>query len=383
MNRLASRLVFAMMAVAVVSLVAITVSQIAIVTSEFRRLPPEVRNRVRAFRPGRLPGNFPGNFRPADSEEVVLRGFNSFRDAQARSLVVGLAAAGALSVALAALLSRTIAGPVERVSRAATRVAAGDLTARVALSPSQERSADQLSELARNFNSMAGSLEGLEGERKAMIADIAHELRTPLTALQLRLEAVLEGLVPLDLEEAERLNRQLGLLTRLVEDLRLLSLADAGRLRLLSRTTDLTRLVQEVAEAHRPRASRQGVRISVDAAEALPLQADSDRLTQIITNLLDNALRVTPEGGQIGLRTLQDGDHAWLEVEDDGPGISEAELPRLFNRFQQGRDTSGKSGLGLAIVQTLVRLHDGEITAENRPEGGARFTVRLPIGAVG
>ena len=282
MNRLATRLVFAMMAVAVVSLVAITVSQVAIVTSEFRKLPPEVRSRVRAFRPGRL----------ADSEEVVLRGFNSFRNAQARSLVVGLAAAGALSVALAALLSRTIAKPVERVSRAATLVAAGDLTARVALSPSQERSADQLSELARNFNSMAGSLEGLEGERKAMIADIAHELRTPLTALQLRLEAVLEGLVPFDLAEAERLNRQLELLTRLVEDLRLLSLADAGQLKLLSRTTDLTRLVQEVAEAHRPRASRQGVRISVDAAEALPLQADSDRLTQIITNLLDNALRV-------------------------------------------------------------------------------------------
>ena len=374
MSRLATRLVLAMMAVAVVSLVAITVSQVAIVTSEFRKLPPEVRSRVRAFRPGRLPGNFPDNFRPADSE-VVLRGFISFRDAQLRSLVVGLAAAGALSVVLAALLSRTIARPVERVSRAATLVAAGDLTARVTLSPSQERSADQLSELARNFNSMAGSLEGLEGERKAMIADIAHELRTPLTALRLRLEAVLEGLVPFDLAEAERLNRQLELLTRLVEDLRLLSLADAGQLKLLSQTTDLTRLVQEAAEAHRPRASRQGVRISVDAAEALSLQADSDRL--------DNALRVSPEGGQIGLRALQDGDHARLEVEDDGPGISEAELPRLFNRFQQGRDTSGKSGLGLAIVQTLVRLHDGEITAENRPERGARFTVRLPIGAVG
>ena len=382
MNRLATRMVLAMMAVAVVSLVAITVSQVTIVTSEFRKLPPEVRSRVRAFRPGRLPGNSPDNFRPADSE-VVLRGFISFRDAQLRSLVVGLAAAGALSVVLAALLSRTIARPVERVSRAATRVAAGDLTARVALAPSQERSADQLSELARNFNSMAGSLESLEGERKAMIADIAHELRTPLTALRLRLEAVLEGLVPFDLAEAERLNRQLELLTRLVEDLRLLSLADAGQLKLLSQTTDLTRLVQEAAEAHRPRASRQGVRISVDAAEALPLQADSDRLTQIITNLLDNALRVSPEGGQIGLRALQDGDHARLEVEDDGPGISEAELPRLFNRFQQGRDTSGKSGLGLAIVQTLVRLHDGEITAENRPERGARFTVRLPIGAVG
>ena len=373
MGRLVTRLALAMMAVAVVALLAITISQAFILTREVQRLSPELRSRILHRRPPP---------RTLENQEI-LRGFTRFRDAQARSTVIGLSTAGLLAVVLAVLLARTIAKPVERMSHAATRLAGGDLGARVELSNNQLASRDQISELARNFNSMARSLENYERERQAMIADISYELRTPLAAMQLRLEAILDGLVPCEKNEAERLLRQTGLLTRLVEDLRTLSLADASRLTLQRRDVDLAELASEVLAGHQEQAARGGVTLELLAGGPIIAKADPDRLTQVLGNLVDNALRVTPVSGTITVRIEERPQHQQvvIAVEDSGPGIPETELPGIFKRFMQGKDTRGKSGLGLAIVKTLVELHGGRIGVANRQQGGAIFTITLPKGS--
>ncbi len=338
MNRLVTRLVLAMMAVAVFALAAITISQVVIVSQEFRRQAPELRGRIGFLRDGRPPQGFRDNpLQGPDgtplAEGEIVRGFNRFRNAQIRATVVGLSTAGVLSIALAALLARTIGRPLAAVSRAAAKVAEGDLAARVEVGGGGSETAT----LARNFNLMATSLESYEQQRRAMIADIAHELRTPLTAMQLRLEALLDGLTPFDVTEAERLQRQTALLTRLVEDLRTLSLVDAGRLQLTRRESDLASLAQTAFEAFRNRAEAEQVSLELNEP-SVPITAsvDPDRVVQVLSNLLDNTLRVTAPGGVVTLEVGGDAEQAQLVVADGGPGIAPADLPHLFERFTQG-----------------------------------------------
>lgn len=211
---------------------------------------------------------------------------------------MGVGGAVMLSALLALLLSRTIAKPIEAVSEAAARLARGELGTRVQLGRSYP--ATETRTLARDFNAMATALERYAGERKAMIADIAHELRNPLATLQLRLDALADGLVSFDEEEAKLLQGKVGLLTRLVGDLRLLSQADAGRLPLQRLMLDLSDLAEDALRQARPRAEGKGVGLAFTPAdEAALVDADPDRLTQVLNNLLDNALRVTPPGGRV------------------------------------------------------------------------------------
>ena len=384
MNRLATQLALAMMAVAVIAMIVFALSQVVIVSREFRNLPPAVRfrvdsygqNRPRPLRPPTdgVPAQAAGRPALPNGEEDLLRGFVNVRTAQSRATVIGLVVAGLMSIALAALLSRTVARPLEAVSLAAERVADGDLAARV--EPAAGSSETAL--LAHNFNRMAGSLERYEEERRAMIADIAHELRTPLAAMQLRLEALLDGLTPFDAGEAERLHRQTALLTRLVEDLRTLSLADAGRLRLDLREVDLREVAGATVDTFRSRAEAEGIELRLDLPDRpVAAQADPDRIAQVLSNLVDNAVRVTPRGGRVTVGADSGELGPELSVRDDGPGVAAAELSQLFERFAQGGDTRGNSGLGLAIVQTLVRLHGGTVEARNL-DPGAVFTVTLP-----
>jgi signal transduction histidine kinase len=392
-NRLAIRLALAMMAVAVIAMLAISLSQVLIVNREYRNLPPEVRDRIERLREARGPfrpqrprdgGGQPaeGQLPPVDfvvvplPEDDLVRGFNDVRSALDRAMVMGLAVAGLVSIALAALLARTIARPIASVSRAAERVAGGDLGARV----ETRTGGSETAQLMHNFNRMAGSLERYEVERRAMIADIAHELRTPLAAMQLRLEALLDGLTPFGDDEAERLHRQTELLTRLVEDLRTLSLAEGGRLQLDRRSVDLGELAAAAVDAFRSRADAEGVELHLDAgATPVGAWADPDRIVQALTNLIDNAVRATPEGGRVVVAVVAGDDDARIAVRDDGPGIADEDLPRLFERFTQGSDTRGKSGLGLAIVRTLVELHGGSVSVRNR-DRGAEFVIALPRG---
>jgi len=316
---------------------------------------------------------------PAVSD--AARGFVDYRRYQNDAFVLGVAVAALGSVVLAWWMARRIARPIAQVSHAAAQVAGGDLAVRVPVTPAVRRSSLETLRLSEDFNRMAAALETYEAERKAMIADIAHELRTPLTAMKLRLQALEDGLVPFRRSEVERLHRSADLLARLIEDLRILSLADAGRLELRRRDTDLVALAEEVLDDCAARAITAEVTLHLKRSPLdLHANIDPDRITQVLANLLDNAIRVTPAGGTVRLALEDAGAEARLSVTDSGPGMSADARAHAFDRFYQDRDTrgaSGASGLGLAIVKALVELHGGRVTAVE-VEHGACVEVVVP-----
>jgi signal transduction histidine kinase len=295
------------------------------------------------------------------------------RPALTAALIAGVAA-----LILALLLSYGLLRPVHELTHAAAKLASGDLSQRV-----EARGKDEIAALGTTFNHMAESLERAEQTRRAMTADIAHELRNPLAVQRANLEAMQDGVYPLTVEALGPVLEQNHLLTRLVEDLRTLALADAGQLALERIPTDFPGLVQRVAGRFTPTAAgRQvGLRLDLPDAPILPILLDPQRIEQILGNLLSNALRYTPDGGQITLALAPSDGGATLSVRDTGPGIPAEALPHLFERFYRAdrarsRETGG-SGLGLTIARQLAEAHGGTLTAANHPEGGAVFTLKL------
>lgn len=355
------------------------------------RLPDEVRAQVPpprlSFLLSPMPPGAPDEL-GRDSSAGGERGsvhqqalsFEERRALQERAVLAGMFLAAGLTVVLALLLSRSIARPIAAVSLAAESVAAGTFSTRVPLTERQTRSRLETHRLAVTFNQMSEALETYERERKAMVADIAHEFRTPLAGMQMRLEAIQDGLVPMSAGEAGQLLRQITVLSRLVDDLRTLSLADAGRLALNRQAADMSDLAQEVVQTFEPQAKERQVALR-SVGPPLTAVVDQARVMQILGNLLDNALRMTPAGGEVSLSVSGKQGEVCLEVRDGGPGIPAADLPHVFERFVQGKDTKGSSGLGLAIVDALVKLHGGSVEASNCPEGGASFRVHLPLRA--
>ena len=293
------------------------------------------------------------------------------------SSVIALLAA----VALALLLARVIARPVESVTRAAGLVAAGDLSVRIRTPATEGRHASETTRLAHSFNAMADSLEQLESNRKAMVADVAHELRTPLTIMRGRLEAMEDSVVDLSIDEVRDLHTQVLALIRLVEDLRVLSLADYGQLRLERSEFSLADLAEVVAANTQVKADAKEVRLNVLRTGPAMVEADRDRIRQVMLNLLDNAIRHSPDGGQVTITVGTDADGPHFEVRDEGAGLPPGSEQHIFERFARGDASRGRaqggSGLGLAIVKAIVGLHGGRVAAENSTSGGAVFTVRL------
>lgn len=288
--------------------------------------------------------------------------------------------AGAVSVILAMVLGYLILRPVQRLTTAANRIAGGDLAERVPV-----RGKDELAELGGAFNTMAASLEKARENRKAMTADIAHELRTPLAVQKAILEAIQDGVYPLDQEQISLLSSQNQSLTRLVDDLRTLALADAGELRLEKVATDLVPLTGAILAEFQPAASAKNIQLLFKQAEGIPaVSVDPFRIGQIIKNLVSNAIRYSPAGSEIRVRLVKDRGHVAIEVWDRGPGLTEEDRERVFERFYRGDPSrsreEGGTGLGLAIARQLARLHHGDLAAVNHPEGGALFRLRLPLG---
>lgn len=288
------------------------------------------------------------------------------------------------SVIVAILMARRIARPLERITRTAAAVAQGQLNARVSLSPREQRSHDEVMQLAVNFNTMATSLEHLEHERRLTNAAIAHELRTPLTVLQTRVEGIRDGVVPMNQAEAEQLLSQIRTLTRLVGDLRTLSLAEANHLDLNLEDIDLLDIVTLSVASFGIRAERKNITLELNA-EALgaPVRGDRDRLAQVISNLLENALRYTPDGGRIDVDLIVLNQDVCVIVRDNGPGFPTESLPHLFERFYRADPSrsraSGGSGLGLSVVRAIIKQHAGTVQATNAVTGGAHLELQLPL----
>ncbi len=309
---------------------------------------------------------------PEDFESLLIERVN-------RASLVSAMISGGIAIILALVMSTLIMKPVRRLTRAAGSLADGDLSQRV---PAHGR--DELATLAKTFNQMATSLQGAEERRQAMTADIAHELRNPLAIQRAHLEAMLDGLYPLNNDNLVQIKTQNLQLTRMVEDLRTLALADAGELPLTKLYTDLTTLCKETRSRFEPQAQTKGLKLTSSCPKtSLKADVDPERIQQILDNLMQNAIRHTPQNGQItiSINTLKD--NALIQVHDSGPGIPEEALSQLFERFyrvDKGRArAAGGTGLGLAIARKLAEAHGGSLSAANHPKGGAIFTLRLPL----
>jgi two-component system OmpR family sensor kinase/two-component system sensor histidine kinase BaeS len=291
----------------------------------------------------------------------------------AAGVVGGLAAAG-----VATLLALQITAPARDLTRAAQRVAAGDLAQRVAV-----QSSDELGEVGMAFNDMAAALSRQEELRRQLVADVAHELRTPLSVMRVELESLQDGLTQPTPETIASLGEEVALLSRLVEDLRLLSLMDAGQLSLELQPVTLNAAAQKVAQQVASSAERKGVILELAVPASLPdVRADPGRLQQVLLNLLNNALRHTPAGGTVRLSAQPEGSDLHLQVADTGEGIAPEDLPHVFDRFYRAdasrARSSGGTGLGLGIARGLVEAMGGRIWAESAVGQGTTVHVMLP-----
>jgi signal transduction histidine kinase len=290
---------------------------------------------------------------------------------------VALVAAGIASAAGLALATR-MTRPLARLEGTAAAVARGRLDARSGLG--QRR--DELGSLARSFDAMAADLQATEDARRRFFQDAAHELKTPLAVIDATTSAVIDGVYEHEDRHLATIRDQARLLGRIVDDLRTVSLADAGVLPIHAERVSIAPLLAAAAREVAARAEAAGLRVEVAAPETVTATADPDRLRQALAALVDNALRHTPPGGAIRLSAGDLGsDRTRITVADTGPGIADADLPHVFERFYQAdpaRDrTTGTSGLGLAIVRAIVEAHHGTVRAGNDAGGGARFEIEL------
>jgi signal transduction histidine kinase len=290
---------------------------------------------------------------------------------------------GLLAVAIALLLtfilSRHILAPVKALAGATRKFGKGDFSHRVDF-----KDRGEIGELGRSFNTMADDLERNERLRRNMVADVAHELRTPISNLRGYLEAISDGLVKPDEATIHSLSEEASSLSRLVDDLQELSLADAGELRLIFQPEDISRLIRETITALQAEAAAKSLTMSASLPATLPeVNIDSHRIKQVLYNLLDNAVAHTGPEGRITVTAWQEEDRVYISVADTGEGIPAEDLPLIFERFyrvdkSRTRSTGG-TGLGLTIVKRLVEAHGGRIDARSKPGQGATFTFSLPV----
>ena len=299
-----------------------------------------------------------------------------------RSLLWTGLAAGFGGLLLVSVVSRRVLTPVRRLTSAARRLGQGDLSQRVS-APGH----DEIGDLGRTFNSMAEELERAEQQRRNLMADVAHELRSPLSNIQGYLEALRDGLVEPDATTIDAISRQTSLLSHLVEDLRVLALAEAGVLRLDLAPASLQEVLHDAVDSFRPRAQAKGIDLSLDVATGLPtVEMDRARIAQVLGNLMDNAITHTPDGGRVTVSAgVVDGAKARVTIADSGAGIPPEDIPLVFERFyrvdpSRSRATGG-AGLGLTIARQLVESHGGRIFAESTPGEGSRFIFELPLEA--
>jgi two-component system, OmpR family, sensor histidine kinase BaeS len=299
-----------------------------------------------------------------------------YDDSVTRVVIAASLLAVVASVGLAVILARMLARPLDEIGSAARRIADGDYAARVPRDGPEE-----LASLADSFNQMAASLESQEAMRRDFIANAAHELRTPLTNLQGYLEALRDGVITADKATYESLHEEADRLVRLSRSLDALAEGDAGTSPPRLVDLDLAAAIRTALDLAAPSIERADLRLETDIEQPLPARADPDRLAQVLANLLSNAVRYTPPGGRISVRTERRPGDVLVSVVNTGDGIPAEDLDRVFERFyrvEKSRDRErGGAGIGLAIVKQLVEGAGGRVGAESR-DGQTRFWFSLP-----
>lgn len=301
-----------------------------------------------------------------------------FEDTVYRGLGLGIGAGVLLALGVGLLLAKQLTRPIRALTAATGTLADGDLGTQLPVT-----SEDEIGELTRSFNQMSHDLAHANQLRQQMTADIAHDLRTPLTVISGYTEGLSEGKFKASPETFRMMHQQVQQLQHLLDDLRTLSLADAGELSLHKRPIDPRALLERTAVAYLQQAEAQAITISVDADTNLPpINVDVQRMVQVLNNLVSNALRYTPANGTITLSSNVQNDHVLLSVRDTGIGIPAKDLPNIFERFYRAdsnrtRTDHDASGLGLAITKAIVEAHNGTISVESELGVGTAFTVKI------
>jgi two-component system sensor histidine kinase BaeS len=315
---------------------------------------------------------------PPESMPVLQVYFeNLFWQRTLTTLLVG----ALVGVGAGILSSRWLTAPLSRLQKAVQAISRRQLGTRV-----PEKGSLEVKSLARSFNQMAAELEAGETLRRNLLADVSHELRHPAHLLQGNLQAIQDGIYPLNMEEIGRLSDQAHHLTSLINDLYLLAQAEAQQLPLIRQSADLVALLDSAVEPYQACAASRQVQLHFQLPAApIILQVDVMRMRQVIHNLLDNALRFTPAGGEVNLAVQTEPGQVCILISDTGEGIPADQIEHVFDRFYRGdpsrsRVESNGSGLGLAIAQAFVYAHGGTITVESVEGEGAEFTISLPVG---
>jgi signal transduction histidine kinase len=301
----------------------------------------------------------------------------SYLDRTNQALLIGGIGAGAAALLIGLLLSRQFLRPLGELTKAIRSMKGGELSQQV-----QVRTHDELGELAQTFNQMSEEIHRANQLRKQMTADIAHDLRTPLTVITGYLEGLRDGTLKPTQQRFDVMYDETQLLKRLIDDLRTLSLADAGELKLFYQSVQPRELLEGIKQSFEPLAEEHQIKLQVQADADLPtLQIDRERMAQVLANLVSNALRYTPAGGMITLLAHRQTDGVELIIKDTGIGMEPDKLPFIFERFyrveQSRQQSDGESGLGLAIAKSIVEAHHGAIKAESRLGAGTSIIISL------
>ena len=307
--------------------------------------------------------------------------YRNFQASFNEALLLAALAAGIVAIVVSLLLSRGVVAPVRTLTSASRRIADGHYGERV-----QAAGSDELGQLAHSFNQMAEKLEQVESMRRQLIGDVSHELRTPLTAIKGNMEGLLDGVIPASPEVYQQVHQEADRLAHLVDDLQELSRVEAEAYSLDVHPQAISMLVQTTVNRLSAQTQAKQIRLHTDQSPALPpVLADADRITQVLTNLVGNAVQYTPEGGDVTISTVRHGGEIRVFVTDTGIGIPAEHLPHIFTRFyrvdkSRSRQSGGGSGIGLTIAKFIVEAHGGRLWVESRGEGqGSTFTFSLPV----
>jgi signal transduction histidine kinase len=271
---------------------------------------------------------------------------------------------------------RRISRPLDELVDASNKVAEGDYSIRV-----EEKGPPEIYSLMRGFNSMAERLQINDQQRRNMLADVSHELRTPITVIQGNVEGILDGLYPADEARLKSILEETQVLSRLVDDLRTLALAESGALRLKREPTNLAELIRDAVSGFEAQMKEKEIQVEMTLRGGEDAHIDPQRVREVLTNLLSNAFRYTPRGGEVSVHLAETGSgverSVTISVEDNGPGIETADLAHIFDRFYKSSD-SGGMGLGLSIAKYLIEAHDGKIWAESAVGKGTKISFSVP-----
>ena len=312
--------------------------------------------------------------------------FRSFRSGVNEALALATLSAVLVALAASLLVSRQVIAPVQLLKKVSQHIAEGHYEERVSTPPGSPEDYDELAQLGEAFNQMANHLEQTEVMRRQLIGDVSHELRTPLTVIKGSLEGLIDGVLPAEPETYQQIYREADRLQRLVEDLQELSRVEAGAYELDCRPTSVAELAQTAMQRIAPQFRAKHISLTSHLPPDLPsIQADADRLLQVLLNLLSNACQYTHDGGAVSIQAGLQGGEVVVSVKDNGIGIPAEHIRQLFTRFyrvdkSRSRQAGGGSGIGLTIAKHLVEAHGGRIWAESAGEGqGSTFAFALPV----